>query len=582
MSNPVELHAQAINPATPADERHDINAELWNEFKGALDFPDQDDVRAALQPLIYGDLSLKATRLEPYTYRRNVSSRGRSSILEVNEFGLVGGMGNSRWTEPAVPGGFNFLNDVVGQVDILKAVILTRCRQVLSFCQPERENEPLGFTFRRRDGKKIGKSDEQRVRRLEEWVLNCGDEADPRRRRRLRRDSMQAFIHKHLWDSLSADAAPVELEATRNGRSLAGLYAVPFTTVRLCTEEGYEGDDEICGLQLIDEVPHVTYTYDDLLYPIRNPRSDLVVGGYGFSETEMVVRALTAYLNAFTYNAAGLDRNSAPRGILLALGNFDRRQLNAFRNNLDAMMSGAGNRWKLPMLAGEKGEGGGEMKYVPLDNNLDEMLLAKWMTLLVSIVCGVHGMDPNEISFDSFSAHNSSPLSGKDTTEKLAHSRDKGLVPLLKHVKQMYNSDVIPLIDPDYLFEFTGLDEEDKEIKAKRLELTSTIDELRDLDGRDPHPDEVIGAAPASQTHLNLYMQERQMEMQQEQGAGGDEDYPQKGDGEHTPYAAEGDGGKAPGGPHLHTLSLGEDEAVGKAKGPASARPFLVVVEHAA
>jgi hypothetical protein len=163
----------------------------------------------------------------------NVTGRNHASVLEVNELGIVSGLGShSRWTEPPPPGGFNFLKDVVQQVDIIKAVILTRCRQILSFCQPERENEPLGFHFKRRDGEKIGKKDQSRVQRLEEWVLNCGDEADPCRRRRLRCDSMQSFLHKHLWDSLPADAAPVELEPTRNGRSLSGLYAVPFDTVR--------------------------------------------------------------------------------------------------------------------------------------------------------------------------------------------------------------------------------------------------------------------------------------------------------------------------------------------------------------
>lgn len=587
-----ELHRASTDPRVPRDERWDINRELWEQFKGALEIPNQDDMREAIQPLLLGaDFVGKATRLVPYAERMavgpEITGRGHQSFLQVNEFGIVGGQsGYSRWCEPPAPGGFHFLRDVVNNVDILKAVILTRCRQILSFCQPERDGEPLGFHFIRKDGEKVSKRDKDRIDRLESWVLNCGDEIDPRRRKRMRRDDMAGFIHKHLFDSLSADSAPVEVEPTRNGRSISGIYAVPFDTVRLCTEEGYEGDDEICGVQVIDGTAHVTYTYDDLIYEVRNPRTDLYVCGYGFAEAEMVVRALTAYLNAFTYNAAGLDRNSVPRGLLFLLGEYDQRQLGRFRNNMDAMLSGAGNQWKIPVLAGSGDKAGAT--YVPIDNNFNEMLLAKWMTLVVSIVCAVYSIDPNEIHFDSFSSQQSSPLSGKDTSEKLAHSRDKGLLPLLKHVKRLYNTHLIPLIDPDYRLEFTGLNEEEAELKAKRLELTSTIDELRELDGRDPHPDKAIGAAPASQSHLPLYMQERQMALQQQMGGGPGaegEDYPQTGDGEHTPYVAEGDGGEAPDADHLHTLQLEDDEegggAMGKAVGPAAKESrFLVIIER--
>ena len=71
------------------------------------------------------------------------------------------------------------------------------------------------------------------------------------------------------------------------------------------------------------------------------------------------------------------------------------------------------------------------------------------------------------------------------------------------------------------------------------------------------------------------------MALQQQMGGGPGaegEDYPQTGDGEHTPYVAEGDGGKEPAGDHLHTLQLADDDeggAMGKAVGPASAERRL-------
>jgi hypothetical protein len=92
---------------------------------------------------------------------------------------------------------------------------------------------------------------------------------------------------------------------TANGQ-LSGYYNLDFETIRLTIESGYEGDDEIRAVQLQDGIPAVAFTYDDLLYPVRTPRTDLRAGGYGYAEPEGVIRAITGYINVMTYNLSGL------------------------------------------------------------------------------------------------------------------------------------------------------------------------------------------------------------------------------------------------------------------------------------
>ncbi len=125
---------------------------------------------------------------------------------------------------------------------------------------------------------------------------------------------------------------------------------------------------------MIDEQPEVVYGHRDLLYPVRNPRSDLHVGGYGYAEPEMVVRALTHYLNAVTYNAAGLDRNAIPRGLLTLFGDYQQRNLDNFTRQMKAMVQGAANRWTVPILA-SKSEKAGAI-WTPIDQNFQEMFFA--------------------------------------------------------------------------------------------------------------------------------------------------------------------------------------------------------------
>jgi len=145
---------------------------------------------------------------------------------------------------------------------------------------------------------------------------------------------------------------------------------------------------------------------------VRNPRTDIWTCGYGYAEPEMIVRAATAYLNAVTYNAAGLDRNAIPRGILTLFGNYNQSQLNNFRREWRAMLTGAANRWTIPIMASRNKEAG--HVYTPVDTNFQEMFFARWMTFLVSIVSACYGIDPTEIHFDSFTTRAAS-LSGKDT-----------------------------------------------------------------------------------------------------------------------------------------------------------------------
>ncbi|NYW24460.1 hypothetical protein, partial [Escherichia coli] len=103
-----------------------------------------------------------------------------------------------------------------------------------------------------------------------------------------------------------------------------GFYAVDGATIRLCSENGYKGDDSIYALQVVNGRICTAYTYDDLIYEPRNPRTDVESCGYGLSETELLIRVVTGFLNALTYNIKGFDANSLPRGIIHLSGNYSQ------------------------------------------------------------------------------------------------------------------------------------------------------------------------------------------------------------------------------------------------------------------
>lgn len=85
------------------------------------------------------------------------------------------------------------------------------------------------------------------------------------------------------------------------------------------------------AIQFVAGIPRTTYTHHDQIYTCMNPRSDLRVGGYGYAPPEMIVKIVTGWLNAMTYNLSGLDKNAIPKGLLTVVGSYDQRQANEFK-----------------------------------------------------------------------------------------------------------------------------------------------------------------------------------------------------------------------------------------------------------
>ncbi|MBV9201316.1 MAG: hypothetical protein JOY83_16630, partial [Alphaproteobacteria bacterium] len=174
---------------------------------------------------------------------------------------------SGEYFEKPSPLGFEGLRTMVEQTPILNAIVLTRIRQISRFCQPSEDGGP-GFEIRHIDRKhKLTAEEQESTQLLARFFQNCGWEFDPRQRRRLKRDNFRQFMAKLVRDSLTMDSCPIETELKRDkGRGIDGLYAVDGTTIWLCTEDGYQGDDEIYALQVVQGRIATAYTHEQLIY----------------------------------------------------------------------------------------------------------------------------------------------------------------------------------------------------------------------------------------------------------------------------------------------------------------------------
>lgn len=472
---------------------------------------------------------------------------GMQSVWINDTMGNAMGEWRDRWSNLS----FDMLRQMVDQTPVLGAVVLTRIRQVKRFCRVSESGKGPGFHITLRDqSAKMGDEEKKSAELLQQFFTHCGWERNPRQRARLKRDNFSNFMAKLVRDSLVLDSAPIETEYKRDkSLGLDGMYAVDGATIRLCNEIGYEGDDEIYALQVVDGQIRTAYTYNDLIYVPRNPRTDVLTAGYGMSECELLVKVVTGYLNAFTYNTKFFDSNAIPKGLLHLVGDYGPEDLAAFKRYWNAMVRGINNAWTLPVLISKNQDSKANFENFGVDVN--EMMFTKWMTFLTSIICAIYGIAPDEINFESFT-NGTSSLSGSDTDEKLVNSKDKGLRPLLTHFEDLFSDYITSEYGEKYVFRWTGLDDEAPEVKWDKAKTLMTWNEARKAEmGLDAIPGK-SGDAPLNAALQGVWQQENMAPPEdfgdpdggQQDGPGGDQQQGDGGDDQGYPgFPGQQDGG---------------------------------------
>lgn len=510
----------AFNPAAPEGERQDA---LMQAQKVAMPSSVKD-----MAPLLktiseaYAEQEFYKTLMKP-----NVVPFPSKQVQEGKKEGMQSVWLDERqiqmqgeYFEKSSNFNFDSMRMMVDRTPILSAVIMTRIRQVKRFCRASSKGVGPGFQIRLRDqqdGQKLKKPELDSINALQGFFTNCGWETNPRQRQRLKRDNFSGFMGKLVRDSLVMDSAPIETEYKRQ-RSLGmdGFYAVDGATIRLCAEDGYKGDDEIFALQVVQGNLRTAYTYDDLIYVPRNPRTDVLQGGYGMSETELLVSTVTGFLNAMSYNQKYFDSNAIPKGLLHLSGDYSQDDLNSFKRYWNSMVKGINNAWTLPVMVSKNQESKASFENFGVDVN--EIMFAKWMTFLTSIICAIYGIAPDEINFESFTS-GASTLSGSDTEEKLINSKDKGLRPLLAHFEDLFTDYIVSDFGDKYEFRWTGLDEKSPDQMWAEEQALLTFNEARKARNWDEIKEDWADA-PLNNALMQAWMAEHQPQ-QAEGGEGG-------------------------------------------------------------
>lgn len=400
---------------------------------------------------------------------------------------------------------FSFLNydtmSLTAKRDVIVAsIIARRISQLIKFARPSKSKYETGFRIVKSDGTEpMDEQEIMEIQSLTDWISHVGYLDRPPEQLM----NFEEFIRRETYDLMVFDQISIEKIPANDG-SIHSLWPLDAATIRrarksakpktpdqLATpgtmntsvdfeseqirtaamEERHEDIEpgDIAFVQVVNGRIVTQYTREDIIFKLFSPINDVKLNGYSLSPIEKLINIITSHIFAESHNRFFFTQGFSSRGILVLRGNIPQQQLDAFRRQWYAQVSGASNSWRTPILGGEELQ----VDWVPLSMNNRDMEWELWMEYLVKVICAVYLISPIEIGWAAAPSGVMMGDSGKRNEILLTESKDVGLDPILRFFEDIINEQILPFVEPKiagkYKFTWVGLGQDDPSIETDRL-----------------------------------------------------------------------------------------------------------------
>ena len=473
----------------------------------------------------------------------------------------------------SVPKGFNYdwlnnvhYNNIVYPIDkipdrllrlierrnpIVGAGVTLRIQEGIEFCHISHDKDTPGWEFTLKDKNDKLSPEREKQKEFLEYFIQYGHTRDytsfnlndtP--------STIKDRLTRYMRDRLLIDKVVWEIERDRKGRTVA-LWVLDGATVFPVLPGGFYGSTSqiSAGMQVgfnnlnekirqarIERIPpieNISYVQellygmsgggitaawekDEMLYDISNELNDVRYYKQGFSVVEKANLAVTAFINAISYNSNGLSRGAVPK-VGIAMGKeagYTQEQLEDLQDEWMANFEGTDGQWNIPLL-------NGDAKVLQLMPNNRDMEYQVFLEFMGALICSIMGIDPAEMGLRLNQAQN---VLSENNDAKMIFSKARGLRDLLGGFAYIVN-DWVEVSGyewaEDWRFGFNGLSTDDKGFEAdlarKAVETDTTINELRKAKGLPP---DEYGDIICNPQYIQYRIQKEQADMMAQQGGG--------------------------------------------------------------
>jgi hypothetical protein len=357
-------------------------------------------------------------------------------------------------------------------------IIGMRIADILSYANLSNHPWKKGWRITHREAdKNPTKEIRKDVILAENFILNCNTQLTGTERDARGYTSFRQFLAALTRDTLIMDGMAVWTDRGDDGKVQAfkTLYS---GNIRLAMPGGYMNDPRIFAVA-VDQTGTIitTFTRDELVWYVRNPRSQPDVYGYGLSELQIGVRLIQGFQNAFDMNADTFQRNHVPNGIMLLKGvGWVQRQLDILTRVWNNMLSGITKRWSVPALVVPKD---GDISILDLsDIRGKEAYYQDFMNLSIGAFCTVFRFPPHRLGYKASGKGPDSEMPNQTAMERI-DEEDIGKEELLDHIELMINEYLLHSRFPHLRFEFTGKNQKSDAREYEERSLAMTMKERR-------------------------------------------------------------------------------------------------------
>lgn len=384
----------------------------------------------------------------------------------------------------------------ISYVHIIDSIINTKINQILDFLKFTTDEQSEGYTIRKKlsrfSDRKKEKDMTDQEKETVEGIVDFLEDGGINAKWDIH-DDLRGFVGKVLRDTFTFNRVAFELERNMKNE-LIRYIALDAQTIRLLetidpffaatnhsgkmAEKNYEGQKylprycQIWNGQIVENPitkEQVIWYPWELAFEMRNPSTDIWRNGYPISEIEVLSSVITWLLNGLQYNGNFFSQGSNPKG-LLNVKNGDgggQQILNQLRQMWSSSIAGVNNAHRMPVVEGL------ELEWINMQQTNKDMEFQLWNEFLIVMTCSVFTIDPSELGFQFKSQSN---VFGQDgQKERLNHSKEKGMKPLLVFLQKIINKYIVSELSDKYEFIFTGVDiEDDTKVLDNGVKLVSS------------------------------------------------------------------------------------------------------------
>lgn len=338
----------------------------------------------------------------------------------------------------------------------------------------------------RTQGTQISKETMRDIRDAERFVANCNIETrwdQARERDAQGYTGIQRFLAMLVRDSLTYDGMAIWTDMDAKGRVKA-FQALPAGRIRMTGPNGYAKpgappDKSIYAVAVDDtgSVMH-TFTRNDLIWYVRNPRADADIFGYGYPEIELGMRLIQGATNILDMGIDRFNTSAIPQGMLLLTGNgWNQRQLDVMARMWTNLKNGTTKSWALPAIQVPRE---GKIEVLDLSDLAGkEVYYQDFANMIYGMFCTLFRFPVTRLGYRiSGKGPDTHPDSGS-ASQGIIDEDDPGLAPLLNHIEAVYNEYLIWSRWPDLQFTFTGKSPKEDAREYEARSLAMTVDERR-------------------------------------------------------------------------------------------------------